>query len=814
MKPNPPRTKESKESPAVPPVVITVNTGKRSGSPAQNTPAKAEPEPALIPVLPIRHAILFPGMVVPLTIGRSASRKLIDDLPQKDRQIAVFTQRNEDDENEPSAADLHKVGIVGNVMRIIRQDSETMVAIVAAEERAVIRSCSEPSPYLKASVEKLASVSPPDSPEWKAAVSTLRDAALQLLEHKADVPEQVGAVIRNLDDPSRLSDFIAGGLDMPIEERQALLEELHVEKRVATLQRSVAAQIHIAELQDKIQKDVQSHFSDLQRRAWLNEQKKAIEKELGEGDDALDELGRLRAKLDEARLPTTVREPVDRELKRLDHVPAGSPEASVIVSWLETVAALPWHTGTEDNLDLAHARAILDADHCGLDKVKRRLIEHLAVRKLNPSGRSPILLLLGPPGVGKTSLGQSVARALGRKFARVSLGGVRDEADIRGHRRTYIGAMPGRLIAEIRRAGVNNPVILLDEIDKLGSDFRGDPSSALLEVLDPAQNHTFTDHYLDVPFDLSRVLFIGTANTPDTIPHALRDRLEIIELSSYTAREKKAIATRHLIPRQRKEHGLKARHLKFTPDAVECLIADYTREAGVRDLERQVAAVCRDAAAKVASDPDTSSVVSADGIPGILGPPRFLHDEKLEAPRPGVVTGLAWTPVGGDILHIEALRFPGKGAVQFTGQLGDVMKESVQTAMSLVRSRCDSLGIAPRTFAQNDVHVHVPAGAVPKDGPSAGVAMFTALASLYTGQPVRHDVAMTGEVSLRGAVLPIGGLKEKTLAALRAGITTVLVPEANRKDAPDIPEEVRKKVDIIYVSSVDDVLRHALAAKS
>lgn len=810
MKPNPPRAKESPHAPAL---VINVNTAARAIQRGKNTAGPTESSGTLLAVLPIRNAILFPGMVVPLTIGRSASRKLIDDLPEKDRRIAVFTQRTEDDEKEPLAEDLYPVGVTATVMRIIKQDSETMVAIVSVEDRVVIRSSGKPSPYLKARVEKIASVNPPDSQEWKAETASLRESALRLLEHKSDVPEQVSVVIRNIDDAGRLSDFIAGGIDMPLADRQGLLEELSVEKRVRSLQLAVASQIQIAELQDKIQKDVQSQFGEMQRRAWLSEQKKAIEKELGEGQpEATDELGKLRARLDAAQLPAAAREQADRELKRLDHIPQGSPEGSVIFSYLETLAALPWGVTTEDNLDLIHARKVLDDDHFGLEKVKRRLVESLAVRKLNPKGRSPILLLLGPPGVGKTSLGQSVAKALGRHFSRVSLGGVRDEADIRGHRRTYIGAMPGRLITEIRRAGTRNPVILLDEIDKLGSDFRGDPSSALLEVLDPAQNHTFTDHYLDVPFDLSSVLFIATANSADTIPHALRDRLEIIELSSYTAREKKAIATRYLLPRQRREHGLKTRHIKVSPDTIDSLIADYTREAGVRDLERQLASICRAVAARVAIDPDTSVAVTPDEAAAILGPPRFIHDEKLDIARPGVVTGLAWTPVGGDILHIEALRYPGKGAVQFTGQLGDVMKESVQTAMSLVRSRSDALGIPGRSFGQNDVHVHVPAGAVPKDGPSAGVAMFTALASLYTGKPVRHDLAMTGEVSLRGTVLPIGGLKEKSLAALRAGITTILVPDANRKDSPDIPDEVKKKVRIIFVKTVDDVLKHALAA--
>ena len=805
MKSNSPRVKTSQPSP-VP--AATVATLQGTTVMPVKTPRKKAAPVGLTPILPIRNAVLFPGMVIPLTIGRTASRKLIDEL--KGGILGVFTQVSDTDE-EPRATDLHRVGVSGKVMRVVKQNSDSVVAIVSVEDRLAIVSADDPAPYLRAKTEVLRSIQPKQTPEWTAELASLRASALKLLDHREDIPDQVGVLVRNIDDPSRLTDFIAGGIDMEMSERQSLLEELDVEKRVRTLQLKVANQLHIAELQDKIQKDVQSQFGEMQRRAWLSEQKKAIEKELGEsaGNDG-DDLSKLKKSLSEAGLPKAAREQADREIKRLNHVPAGSPEFSVIISYLETIAALPWEKVTADNLDLKHARKILDRDHFGLEKVKRRLIEYLAVRKLNPKGRSPIMLLLGPPGVGKTSLGQSVARALGRKFSRVSLGGVRDEADIRGHRRTYIGAMPGRLVNELRRAGTANPVIMLDELDKLGNDFRGDPASALLEVLDPAQNHTFTDHYLDTPFDLSRVLFIGTANSLDTIPAALRDRLEVIELSSYTATEKKAIATKYLIPRQRKEHGLKARQFTLHPAALDLLISDYTREAGVRELERTIASVCRAIAARIASGEKVSTIIKSEQATEILGPPRFLHDEKLDIPRPGVVTGLAWTPVGGDILHIEALRYPGKGNAQLTGQLGDVMKESVQTALSLVRSRSDALGIAPRTFAHTDVHVHVPAGAVPKDGPSAGVAMFTALASLFTDKAVRSDVAMTGEISLRGTVLPIGGLKEKSLAAYRAGISTILIPEANRKDLPDIPAEVKRSVTINFVKTVDDVLREAL----
>jgi ATP-dependent Lon protease len=628
---------------------------------------------------------------------------------------------------------------------------------------------------------------------------------------KTEVPDQVAAFIRDIDDGGKLADFVAGGLEVETAEKQAVLDELDPLKRVKLSQRLVGKQLKIASISDKIQQDVQSQFSDAQRKAWLHEQMRAIQKELGEDEESgKSPAQEWRDKVEAAALPPAALEQAQRELKRIEYVPEGSPEFGVISTYLETLTSLPWNAESEDHHDLKRARRILDRDHFGLEKVKRRLLEHLAVRKLNPKGHSPILCLFGPPGVGKTSLGQSIADALGRTFVRVSLGGVRDESDIRGHRRTYIGAMPGRLVNEIRRAGTRNPVVLLDEIDKLGRDFRGDPSSALLEVLDPKQNHTFTDHYLDVPFDLSKVLFIATANDLGPIPGPLRDRLEIVELGSYTEREKLAIATRYLVPRQRREHGLKKAQCTILPEALRHLVAHYTREAGVRELERQIAALCRAVAARIASEESTGEIVGKTFVEKELGPPKFLHDEKLDAPRLGIVTGLAWTSVGGELLHIEALRFPGKGHVQLTGQLGDVMKESVQAAWSLLRSRGDALGLSKEAFAEHDVHVHVPAGATPKDGPSAGVAMFTALASQFTGHPVRADIAMTGEISLRGTVLPIGGLKEKLLAAVRAGIKTVLIPHENEKDLVDVPSEARRMLKIIPVHTVDEVLRHAL----
>jgi ATP-dependent Lon protease len=556
---------------------------------------------------------------------------------------------------------------------------------------------------------------------------------------------------------------------------------------------------------------VASQFNDAQRRAYLREQVKAIQKELGETENgAQEQVAELRKRLTEAGPPPEVMEQAERELRRLENLHPASPEYSVIVSYVETLAELPWNKLSEDNLDLEHGQQILDRDHFDLAKVKRRLIEYLAVRKLNPKGHGPILCFLGPPGVGKTSLGQSIADALGRKFVRMSLGGVRDEAEIRGHRRTYIGSMPGRLIQELRRAGTRNPVIMLDEIDKIGADFRGDPASALLEVLDPRQNHAFVDHYLDVPFDLSQVIFIATANDMDPVPHALQDRMEVIELPGYTDREKLEIASRYLVRRQLDEHGLTAAQCQFESEALSRIIQDYTNEAGVRDLERQIGAVTRSVAALFAKG-DTREVRVTPGMAAtILGPARHVRETKLTTSKPGVVTGLAWTPAGGEILHIEALRYQGKGNILLTGQIGDVMKESVQAALSLVKSRVKELGITSEAFAENDIHIHVPAGAVPKDGPSAGVSMFTAIASLFSDRSVRSDVAMTGEITLRGLVLPIGGLKEKTLAAQRAGVKVVVIPKLNEKDMVDIPEEVREQLQFVLAETVDDVLAAAL----
>ena len=667
---------------------------------------------------------------------------------------------------------------------------------------------------MRAEIDLLGTVKPAQSKEWEATFRNLRDSAARLFELSPDIPEQARAAVLSIDDPEQLVDFLAPNLQIDSAQKQAILEELDLEKRLRAVQTSVSSQLEIAQIQQRLQKDVQSQFSDAQRRAYLREQLKAIQRELGEGEGAAeDQVAQLRTRLEEAKPPADVLAQADREFKRLDFIPPASPEYSVIVSYIETIAELPWSKFSDDNIDLDEAQRILDRDHYDLEKVKRRLIEYLAVRKLNPQGHGAILCFLGPPGVGKTSLGQSIADALGRKFARMSLGGIRDEAEIRGHRRTYIGSMPGRIIQELRRVGTRNPVLMLDEIDKLGADFRGDPASALLEVLDPRQNNAFVDRYLDVPFDLSQVIFIATANYVEGIPEPLRDRMETISLPGYTEREKLEIARRYLVRRQLEENGLKPEQCEWEEDALVFVISDYTREAGVRELERQIGSVIRAVAAQVARGKSEHVKVTRDFVAQTLGPVRYIHETRLATNKPGVVTGLAFTPAGGEILHIEATKYPGKGNVTLTGQIGNVMKESAQAALSLVRSRDGEIGAKPEDFRDTDIHVHVPAGAVPKDGPSAGVAMFTALASLFSNTPVRSDVAMTGEITLRGLVLPIGGLKEKSLAALRAGISTVIIPKLNEKDLADVPEEAKQKLKFMPVESVDEVLRIALDKK-
>jgi ATP-dependent Lon protease len=765
--------------------------------------------PDVLSILPLRSFVVFPGTILPLTVGRAHSIKLLDETLPQTKIIGLLTQRDETKE-DPQPQDLYSIGTAAIVLKLLRQSDNHVIIVVQGLRRFALRKIIGTAPYLRAEVELLNSRLPPATKEWEATFRNLRDSAAKLLELTPDVPEQARAAVLSIEDPEQLADFLAPNLNVDTAQKQAILEELDVEKRLATVQKAISAQLEIAQIQQKLQQDVQSQFSDAQRRAYLREQMKAIQRELGEEAGAADQIERLRKRLEEAKPPDDVMAQADRELKRLDVIPPASPEYSVIVSYVETIAELPWSKLSKDNLDLDQAQKILDRDHYDLEKVKRRLIEYLAVRKLNPQGHGPILCFLGPPGVGKTSLGQSIADALGRKFVRMSLGGIRDEAEIRGHRRTYIASMPGRIIQELRRAGTRNPVMMLDEIDKIGTDFRGDPASALLEVLDPRQNNTFSDRYLDVPFDLSQVLFIATANYMDGVPEPLRDRMEVISLPGYTEREKLEIAKRYLVRRQLEENGLKPEQCEWQDEAFRRIINDYTHEAGVRELERQIGAVCRAVAAQVARGKAERVTITPERVAELLGPAKYVRETKLKTSQPGVATGLAYTPAGGEVLHIEATRYPGKGSVTLTGHIGEVMKESVQAALSLVRSRNSQIGAKPEDFRNIDIHVHVPAGAVPKDGPSAGIAMFTALASLFSNTPVRPDVAMTGEITLRGLVLPIGGLKEKSLAAMRAGISTVIIPKLNEKDLVDVPEEAKQKLKFIPVENVDEALSVAL----
>ena len=766
-----------------------------------------------VPVLPVRGLVVFPGTMVPLTVGRVSNLRLLEETLPESKMIALMTQLHAEDE-EPKPEGLFPVGVLVEVVRMVRQDAKTMVVLVGVQSRWRAKEFTQTEPYLKAAGEVLEDQEPAEEDDyWEAKVRNLRESASRLIELNPNIPDEAKGAVEGIDDAGVLTDFLASNLSLDLTEKQKLLEETDVVKRMAAVQLSVNNQLHIAELQAKLREDVETEFTDAQRRAYLREQVRAIQRELGEGDGSDEQAADLAEKIEKAGLPEAVRKEAARELRRLENIPAASPEHSVIVTYLETLCELPWDDLSEEAIDLKAARAVLVRDHYGLDKVKRRIIEYLAVRKLNPDGHGPILCFQGPPGVGKTSLGQSIADALGRKFSRIALGGIRDEAEIRGHRRTYIGSMPGRLIQELRRVGTRNPVIMLDEVDKIGADFRGDPSSALLEVLDPRQNHAFVDRYLDVPFDLSQVIFIATSNYLDNVPGPLRDRMEVLELPGYTEKEKIEIAKGYLTGRQIGENGLDAEKVKWSDEALELVVEKSTREAGVRELERQIGSVCRALAAEVAGGREGEILITPEVVRETLGAEKYVRDEKLKKSEPGVVTGLAWTPVGGEVLHIEAIKFPGKGSVTLTGQLGEVMRESVQAAMSLVRQRAAELSIDPEDFGKFDVHVHVPAGAVPKDGPSAGGAMFTALASLYSGRRVSNEVAMTGEISLRGLVLPIGGLKEKALAALNAGIKRVIIPAKNAKDLEDVPAEALEALEIVPVETVDEVLRYALVAE-
>jgi ATP-dependent Lon protease len=779
---------------------------------AENAIRASEPLPDALPVLPLRDTVTFPETLTPLAVGQERSIKLVNDVLGANRMLAMVAARDPEQE-EPGPDDLYEVGVVGVVARMLKVPDGTLRILVQGTQRVRLGPYVAEQPYLVARISELPDITA-DGPELEALTRNVQRTFSEIIEQIPYLPEELQMAVANLDDPAALAHLIAGALRISTEEKQQLLEEVEVVTRLRHLSQILARELEVVQLGTQIQSQVQSEIDKGQREFFLRQQMKAIQDELGEGDEQQAEVNELREKIEAAKLPEHAQKAADRELSRLEKLPPAAAEHGVIRTYLEWLIELPWSVETEDNLDIAHAREVLDADHYDLEKVKDRILEYLAVRKLNPDSPGPILCFAGPPGVGKTSLGRSIAKALGRNFERISVGGVRDEAEIRGHRRTYIGALPGTIIRALRDAGSRNPVFMIDEIDKMGADFRGDPASAMLEVLDPAQNDSFRDHYLDLEFDLSEVMFIATANILDTIPGPLQDRMETIELAGYTLEEKKNIARRYLVPRQIEANGLKPSQIEFADPALAAIVEEYTREAGVRNLERQIGTVCRKIAREVAEGKANGKVkISAKRARELLGRRRVFAEQRRRTKDPGVATGLAWTPTGGDVLFIEATSMPGSGQLTITGQLGDVMKESAQAALSYVRGHWRE--VAPELdddwFAKQDIHIHVPAGAVPKDGPSAGVAMTVALSSLISGRPVRNDVAMTGEVTLIGQVLPIGGLKEKSLAAQRAGIKRVLVPERNEGDVAEIPEHERSELEFVYVDEVSKAIDAALA---
>ena len=764
--------------------------------------------PGTLSVLPLRNVVAYPGTVTPLAIGRESSRQLILGSTPNESIIGLVTQRDPETD-DPEFDDLFTVGTAASILKIIKMPQGPIHVVVHALARFEIVEPLGTDPYLEAVVAPMA-IRSRLTKKLQALMASVRLTAHRVIELSPNVPEEASVLLENIDHPSALADFLAANINLSIPEKQNLLEELNAAKRLDMIAMALANQLEVLEMSHKIQGRVRESIDKTQREYFLQEQLKAIQSELGHGDTQGEELKEIAKNIKKARMPKKVEAESLRELDRLGKTPVASPEYSVIRTYLDWVCELPWSLSTEDQLVIDKAERILNKDHYNLIKVKKRILEFLAVRKLNPTGKSPILCFVGPPGVGKTSLGKSIARAMHRNFVRMSLGGIRDEADIRGHRRTYIGALPGRILQELRKCGSNNPVFMLDELDKIGADFRGDPASALLEVLDPEQNSTFSDHYLDQPFDLSRVMFIGTANYTEPIPLALYDRMEIIELPGYTDKEKLSIAKRYLLRRQLKEHGLSKNTLTIKDDALLFIIENYTREAGVRNIERHIAAVCRHVATDIARGKKRRATIGKTQIPKILGPTQYESELALRTGIPGVVTGLAYTPVGGELLFIEAASMPGKGGLQLTGQIGDIMKESAEAAFSVVRSNADALKIPEDAFNKFDYHIHVPAGAIPKDGPSAGVAMFTSLVSLLTGGIVQPDLAMTGEITLRGLVLPIGGLKEKILAAKQAGIKTVILPTRNKKDMEEVPKEAKRGMRFEFVKDVDQVLKLAM----
>ncbi|MGB5365930.1 MAG: endopeptidase La [Polyangiales bacterium] len=763
-----------------------------------------------LPVLPIRNAVLFPAAVAPFDVGREKSVALVEDIENLDQPIIAIVAQRDPSTDDPDQNDLYPVGVAARVLKALKHSSGNYSLILQGLVRIRLEQVVTSEPYIRARVSRLEEPAAEDV-ESEALAMSLRDIAKQVIQLMPELPREAGSLIDSIQEHGQLADLVAANLDAPVEEKSQLLETLDAKERIRKVLRLLTRQLEILKMRERINSQIKEEMGKNQREYVLRQQLKAIKEELGEEEGDQGDLDVLEERLAKANLPSEADTVAHKQLKRLRQMQVGSAEYTVVRTYIDWILDIPWSKQTADNMDIAAVRKVLDEDHSGLEKVKKRIVEYLAVRKLKKDKKGPILCLIGPPGVGKTSLGRSVARAVGRKFHRISLGGVHDEAAIRGHRRTYVGALPGQVIQGMKKATTINPVFMLDEIDKIGHDFRGDPAAALLEVLDPEQNDTFSDHYLEIPYDLSKVMFIATGNVGDTIPAALRDRMEIIEIPSYTRREKADIARVHLVPKQLDEHGIKPEQVTLKDGAIESIIDHYTREAGVRNLERQIASVIRGVAVKVAEGEQGPWTISdEESLRPYLGAPRFSSEVAERTAETGVATGLAWTSVGGEILFIECTRMHGTGKLQLTGQLGDVMKESAQTAMSYVRTRAKAFGIPEDFLETSDIHIHIPAGAMPKDGPSAGVTMMTAIVSLLTGIHVRHDVAMTGEITLRGRVLPVGGVKEKVLAAHRAGIKRVILPERNAADLDEVPEEVRETLEFVPVSKMDAVLANAL----
>ncbi len=766
--------------------------------------------PDNLPVLPVRDIVVYPYMIIPLFVGREISIKAIDHALNTSRMILLLTQQDLSVEN-PVAEDLYKIGTVGMIMRMLKLPDGRVKILVQGLAKVRAVNFTQNEPFIAADIEKIKEEKPASlTIEEEAQIRTVKEQLDKAVSYGKTILPDIMIVIENLDDPGRLADLIASNLGLKSDQAQEVLEIPDPMDRLRRVSDILSRELELLVVQQKIQSDARGEIDKTQREYFLREQLKAIKRELGDIDERSEEIKEFKKKIEDARMPEKVNEEAEKQLRRLEKMHPDSAESATIRTYLDWLVELPWSVATKDKLDIKAAKKVLNQDHYDLEKVKERILEYLSVRKLKEDMKGPILCFIGPPGVGKTSLGKSIARALGREFVRMSLGGVRDEAEIRGHRRTYVGALPGRIIQGIKQAGTNNPVFMLDEVDKVGMDFRGDPSSALLEVLDPEQNFAFADHYLTVPFDLSKVMFITTGNLADPIPGPLRDRMEIIYLSGYTTEEKLGIAKKYLIPKQLEAHGLSSNIVTISDPAATLLISQYTREAGVRNLEREIANLCRKMAKKIAEGKEEKFDITEKNLQHFLGSPKYIPEEEMQDNEVGVSTGLAWTESGGDIIYIEATTMKGKGSLTLTGQLGDVMKESAQAALSYVRSTAKTLGIDEDVFSKTDIHIHVPAGAIPKDGPSAGITIATAISSVFTGKPVDKNIAMTGEVTLSGRVLPIGGLKEKALAAKRMGIKKVIIPKRNRKDLEDLPKYIKKDMKFVLTDKMDQVLKHAL----